>query len=624
MAREEKRERKKVMRKLLALCGIFLIGLMIALGMEVFHQPLAEAVKRGEERPSSLFLLRTIFVNEIPDEKWLQFPPGSDPEAYDPDKKYDSKNCINCHTTLNGWLDAPKLHRDRVQHPMGRRWQEVSCMACHDIKSPALDKIILDGYNKADGTPLQRAEQVFTCISCHTSHSDESNTKFLKYASFAEDSTRFCEYCHHKANVLNHVKSRESLSVNNGKHFIAQDNSPLIRTVRDSKSGAWIEIGCGGCMLCHVVHAAENDPRDITIISPYRADLATCMRVPAKALEWGGQGNPNWEQTLEDPLDRYEAICFGCHGQPEIVGGDPKYSQGENVSLLRPSMFFSHRFACKPGSENILLNTGGEGFPVSDGMPGPGPDDGAGNDYGTISSQIYCGTCHNVHSNQKQPYLYRLSADDAASPYVPDDPDTKDVLEGFCEQCHGLNHNSEPMIQVALRDGMPCISCHSTHLAKTNWNESNPLMRELPEKEKNFYLDADHDNYGDPTHVIRFFFCPEGYVENNLDCDDYDRNINPMNIKMVSIKGATLDDFKIGGNVLKKFEPSCFPYTSIDLLSDLKKLGIHLTFQYKEPILGSSHPTYWFFNRISGQEIELSPPMEADANSVKFIIHRLP
>ena len=45
---------------------------------------------------------------------------------------------------------------------------------------------------------------------------------------------------------------------------------------------------------------------------------------------------------------------------------------------------------------------------------------------------------------------------------------------------------------------------------------------------KYYYRDADTDGYGDPNDVVTEKNPPEGYVNNNVDCDDTDLNVNPF------------------------------------------------------------------------------------------------
>jgi hypothetical protein len=42
-----------------------------------------------------------------------------------------------------------------------------------------------------------------------------------------------------------------------------------------------------------------------------------------------------------------------------------------------------------------------------------------------------------------------------------------------------------------------------------------------------FYRDADEDTYGDPDVWISGSSQPEGYVTDDTDCDDADKDINP-------------------------------------------------------------------------------------------------
>ncbi|MBC8045965.1 MAG: T9SS type A sorting domain-containing protein [Fimbriimonadaceae bacterium] len=47
-----------------------------------------------------------------------------------------------------------------------------------------------------------------------------------------------------------------------------------------------------------------------------------------------------------------------------------------------------------------------------------------------------------------------------------------------------------------------------------------------------FFADTDGDGYGDPDDVIESETQPEGYIANNLDCDDSNENINPSAIEI--------------------------------------------------------------------------------------------
>ena len=43
-----------------------------------------------------------------------------------------------------------------------------------------------------------------------------------------------------------------------------------------------------------------------------------------------------------------------------------------------------------------------------------------------------------------------------------------------------------------------------------------------------FYADVDNDGYGDPNAPTELCSLMEGYVGNNLDCNDIDTNISPL------------------------------------------------------------------------------------------------
>ena len=47
-----------------------------------------------------------------------------------------------------------------------------------------------------------------------------------------------------------------------------------------------------------------------------------------------------------------------------------------------------------------------------------------------------------------------------------------------------------------------------------------------------YYADTDEDGYGDPDESANFCSTPEGYVTNNLDCDDNDDDVNINGIEI--------------------------------------------------------------------------------------------
>jgi len=458
---------------------------------------------------------------------------------------YWSEGCVFCHCNNDNYSKDIQIRGDHGNHPLGRKWADTSCAVsgCHSKSDiPATNIFRLDGYQQLktpfwQQPPLPISQQKFYCISCHldhdTSYEDPSikdnptiqaNPSYLLYANFKDDNTAYCEHCHGACKAS--LKSASLLMASNGTskglHF---------KTINDPDNPSIGNKKRGGCMFCHFIHLDQNDPRDVpkfawaddkqgTVV---RADINALMRVPPKALDWGDQGGGI--SSISDPTARYEAMCYGCHGDPAIVG--PYGENGGKGSLLKPAGrgFFSHRFACAPSSANTKANTSrvikdGK-FPLADGTPGAAG--GVMDDYGTVAGEFYCGSCHDVHSNQKPPYLYKLSSSDVASPYMSDSTDSIDVKvtpqdskDGFCEQCHCTPNNPDPKaegtthpvgdkaipdtsktardfpVEFSGRDklegngggsqygltylnrgsrgGVICLTCHGVHAASTSWN----------------------------------------------------------------------------------------------------------------------------------------------------------
>ncbi len=437
-----------------------------------------DAYKYGDDYPLKDEKQPDIFKDPVPDSPWFQCPSGpetSEVNSKDPDTVYyASQMCIDCHTSPEDiWEDIPKLPRNRMHHPNGRRWADTECAAiCHKYTNIEIETgtyeigdavIQLDGWKGENGPSLKNLyDKVFSCISCHTNHSEIGNDNFLRYADFSNDNSAFCEYCHGGCQTDVHKRKCESdLSANAGVHWVSQSEAALLssvyfkRTVWDRENKRWNDnYGCGECMFCHFIHPNEKDmvyrykdSREITQGATPPADLRAILRVPAEALEWDDKANEN----VLPPEHRYEAMCYGCHSDADIVGiagKSFKYGENDEENSLLDTSKHSHRFSCKPDDEyNPYKNFneyGLKGFRLGDMSC-------LYRNYGTIDDGIYCGTCHDVHSNVKPPYLWITAAEGSpyASPYmvVNEKLDSyKSIHEkkGFCEQCHCYGGSLDP------------------------------------------------------------------------------------------------------------------------------------------------------------------------------------
>ena len=108
-----------------------------------------------------------------------------------------------------------------------------------------------------------------------------------------------------------------------------------------------------------------------------------------------------------------------------------------------------------------------------------------------------------------------------------------------------------------------------------------------------FYMDADKDGYGDPNSILQQCSDPNGYVLNQIDCDDSDPNVNPM-------KTATGESLVTSANVITSLDSSCCPYSSAELLIDLNELKKTPMLTYSNPITRRGHYTYFFFGFVCG------------------------
>ncbi|MGA1795876.1 MAG: cytochrome c3 family protein [bacterium] len=323
-----------------------------------------------------------------------------------------SRTCYGCHNPGTGSsMGIPVLYGDdsgvmrKEHHPMGTQATVTSLRAT----MPA-------------GATFANPAGEVTCTSCHDGmhgagaypddpYKAKANHHLRwEFANGADkmDDPAFCGACH----------PDKTESHNDGKHWLSPNDSPN---------------GRGGCMFCHFIHDGIERQSTLTLLPDQgiRADVDALMRQPAIPLIWvvGDIGADDSCRGVidSDPYD-YEDMCYGCHGDPTIVGGF-----GSQGSLLQPNAYFTHRFTCVPDPNSpprLKVKPGGV-YPLSD-----GPGLMTLNDYGTDAGRMYCGTCHTVHNGMIRPYLNHAEDDINLA-----------LDNGFCEECHDENHGSGRFLQ---------------------------------------------------------------------------------------------------------------------------------------------------------------------------------
>jgi len=153
-----------------------------------------------------------------------------------------------------------------------------------------------------------------------------------------------------------------------------------------------------------------------------------------------------------------------------------------------------------------------------------------------------------------------------------DNDDT--VSPGAPELCDGKDNNCNDIVDDVLNtyyvdgdsDGygdpafpVDLIACTTPVGHSDNSDDCNDLCAECfpgnpevcDEKDNNcddqvdegvtntYYLDSDADGYGEPNNTTQACSMPNGYVDDNADCDDNDFNVNPSAIE---IFGNGIDD----------------------------------------------------------------------------------
>ncbi|MBN2374742.1 hypothetical protein JXL19_13240 [bacterium] len=377
-----------------------------------------------------------------------------------------------------------KIKKPFEHHPMG--------------KEAALNG--MTKFRHATGTAatenLNKNGQI-TCISCHADlhgntegiidpvKSKENN--FLRW-DFTDDNAYFCLKCHIDKSMG--TTENDLYIQEDSKHFwkteptILSSERERVVYIKELAQNYETKIPCRQCMFCHFIHDGEERQSDYQSSLTIRPDVDCLMRFPAKVLITG-------ERTRTQAV-YYEDLCYGCHGDTDVVGGHGNGASPSALLKISPADFpgdyyFSHRFASIPKVDSPPAQALGKGksFPLSD---GPGDPNGVIDDYGTEEGEFYCGSCHNVHDSRVEPYLHYEPGDTAISPYAPD---------SFCEYCHDADsstfqfvHKSHPIdvkfdntpfpsefdsggsgseYGITYNGSLICLTCHNVHSAATSW-----------------------------------------------------------------------------------------------------------------------------------------------------------
>ncbi|MGA1867020.1 MAG: cytochrome c3 family protein [bacterium] len=433
---------------------------------------------------------RKILTIALPDERGFVAKPNVNFIIDNPADPSSSSRCYGCH----GPSGARNWYKMGASLICGDDSLDPSFQDLHITPKehhPMGDQAHFETSLRAPGAaPYFNEAGQLTCTSCHIDHtrfpvSDRSNN-YLR-GNFINDFPEFCTMCHLDKDGI-------KLGPPDRGHHRTRASSPLTRIVTELvlEEGRVYTVSkivpCGECMFCHYVHdGSDQGPLNNPAVE-------ALMRVPPLNLRWGDK----WDDTITGD---YEDLCFGCHSNERIVGGP-----GMAGSLLIPPPIlnapmsgpvnFTHRFASVPlrGSSTEQAVIPGGIFPLSD-----GPGAFTVNDYGTQPGQIFCGSCHDVHDqlkNPEGPYLRGFT-----SPYKPG---------GFCPECHlnqGGNHplgigplppitpplwrdifysNTDPLLPRgtgsqggfiafvpggAVNQGLiTCLTCHNIHAARTTFD----------------------------------------------------------------------------------------------------------------------------------------------------------
>lgn len=330
--------------------------------------------------------------------------------------------------------------------------------------------------------------------------------------------------------------------------------------------GAYTEWGHDwDCSTCHCVHYGYSipyatlqttDPGADKSNSAVSADLF--MRYDLVNIIWNatqGPVNLTWSDKAGDTsLSDYEDVCWGCHaryiwswpsyglphdpsfGVCQVESCHPGISSDSNSThpVSAPDTWHSHpvnadALLANPNIIPGINNPFGDGPVLSDNISGLAAGPNPNNDYGVDYGRIYCGSCHNVHTNYYRSYLrcnnnietrsisficIRCHGNDTValgcdtispfdigagddhpynSPPKPNGPSpTKDQFPIFLTRASSEVYRLGGKTFNGQQDGgMVCETCHRAHNAEYH-NGTTTKINVLP-----------HDNPTDPDYICR-------------------------------------------------------------------------------------------------------------------------
>lgn len=290
------------------------------------------------------------------------------------------------------------------------------CHGCHKNVANALITTVNEHHPMGTGAALTSpshapgwqtgAAGTFGCTICHEVH-NATQDFYLRpstgtYSGVDTDDGAYCTgVCHNNKSVA----ALGTLDAASNGHAW-------------SKGSAWTTPSAnrGTCFMCHFIHDGGS-PTGRGAVA--RADINALMRIAPVNF---AAAVTNQDTDVND----YEDMCYGCHsvgGATGITGGS-----GTAGATLQENgvTAFTHKFTQAP-SAAVLTNMGAN-YPVAN-TSMTGSVSGSADGYGTVTGELYCGTCHNVHvqntTGDAQGQMFRRTNTSAS------------VQAGMCVDCHG-------------------------------------------------------------------------------------------------------------------------------------------------------------------------------------------
>lgn len=371
-------------------------------------------------------------------------------------------HCTSCHDSHDNTF-PPFLHKSTLNGELcvtchassGLNWDWINSTHATSNASPQGADPWIERKDEWKGQNVSEN----SCMNCHTPHNAATPVRLVKDQ---EEST--CYRCHDGTIMPNDIQAefqkfyRHPVDVTpNIDHDNAQLENPLTMNLH-------VE-----CEDCHNPHANYDSPAMISF-NPSMPQSSIYTSAPNANGSFAGVTGIDISGSVKAEAEFEYEVCFKCHGVPgNSACENSRCSTADNYQMVRQDGVYNLRDKFDPGNPSLVSYHPVYANNSSNNSEVPS----LRNDIpmNTVTSQMYCGDCHNSNDSQAaggvgpsgphgSSYEGILAQSYSFAP-ITNLVKTKNDL---CFKCHdstnlevSFKHNKH------LNKDMSCVACHDPH-----------------------------------------------------------------------------------------------------------------------------------------------------------------